>query len=1569
MPPTGDGTGWDGTFDFNHKPTQDDNDDCCGNDTMWFAGGGSCIIPSDPNKNTASQVEDACNQKNTCAWSKTTKTCVHKSCARRTNSHDCQTAFQGSDTSRNIPQCLWIGESGGAGRCIEGNCYNRCNANDCTTPIQDNRHSVHGPCMWVDNVENDILESSQCKTANLLAQQQDGGGAPQPGVCMPLECTHRGDFQPSKLKFNKDSSIINSICSGPSDNCEYFGDDPDGQRKTAFMQHAMAQQGELSCTALNTSTPSHTVHHPTCCMGVEEKDDKTCNAHKTRKQCQNDGNCQLQCRDSSEMCVWRKDRLQCVPARAPRCVWHSQATNPKDHICSAIGAHATRSPRAGSTAGPVDYQSSNWYLKSMASAKGACVEDHGTFRPTHLDGTLAKHRGIDDVNKSHMRSSNYEDDCICHFAPLGYCENFDYAECPSVCMRVGGNYCTSRAFEFCQNTCQQLHPHRQAMCPYGDQSGNTTDDWLHPQTAKPDVVSRCKSNKSYTTCTHPCTWDAEDEKCVPIPHKLSSATYTCNGRPDPGDDSPSTTCLQNHSISEYRLASCGTLKSQDACTAAGCQWGGDGTCSGEASPHMAVQQPHSCMTSAAQTAMQRNTCFEMCMRTPEEYCESVCHTTGCAGSCYRHHMGSMAQWKSIPQCNSSLHLKRNPEYHQWRAECSQAIQGDCIDIPTNTACQRNDENSCTQNAKCLWKEGACVARPVITRASAGISPENQELLKSDVFANSAPSPRILEEPDPTCSKPNHAWSQPVLYDNSFCSPVSVVDHTHTHQCSNHTSEQDCKMHKGCQWSTTESQCTTESLDKFCNASLVSCNPSLCNNPDGTAALFNHSPYCPCQNGEMCYKWPTTCKPKEQQFQSMGVADSPETATTQKCVTHKCASKYLHQCHLACHVKSEQKVQHRMQDAAAPPVSCPANMPWMYGRRDHGGLYCCSSYMGTSHDHTKTYSSLDACIHGGASGSYNVPPLDQATSDIDADPKDSYHFVAQKLQTGCCATPGLCWPHQGEDLPPNCDGSHTPGLTCSRVVLDPLKKYCSREKMQALEAALENGDTSTPLDYGKCNTSKEEMPHLEPACPAFASKDAPTPPPRYPAPCLHEQCVHHYCDPKKSPDLLQLFPMHMEGKMNSAPNLKTPKSWPDQCALRYCASAGAPGQALQVQGCTTDIECADQSGYPARCVQECGESGYGCVSLWHDNIAVCGTRSSDIQSAQRCARHTTVEACQADAGSPWECKLLVSPTSPSTGPRINVAGACTGVCDSSQTTMCVEDDPTTPGNRRVHACLDQQWVALPAYIAPIAGQPPPPPRPAAYTNTDIDMCIRNKCIHNEGMPLPGVAMFKADGTLCTEDNAPATQYLSYEACTQAIERSESGECPVECQHTPIPFVQSQNACGPPCPNKNDRNPFPANQCWDGQHCLPIIGTHRTQLACQQDHRCWDASRHMCYPNITDQRRCTVPSHKREILNVNEISCRFLDGTCWDTAKEQCYYDWHDIGCNTTPEFNERLLPTMPNGKVANHDTSVSECKDSLNCWKPCIDENGIYTDPRCSSSCMLSTQDICSIRILPSAWWG
>ena len=133
--------------------------------------------------------------------------------------------------------------------------------------------------------------------------------------------------------------------------------------------------------------------------------------------------------------------------------------------------------------------------------------------------------------------------------------------------------------------------------------------------------------------------------------------------------------------------------------------------------------------------------------------------------------------------------------------------------------------------------------------------------------------------------------------------------------------------------------------------------------------------------------------------------------------------------------------------------------------------------------------------------------------------------------------------------------------------------------------------------------------------------------------------------------------------------------------------------------------------------------------------------------------------------------------------------------------------------------------------------------------------------------------------------------------------------------------------PPCPNKNDRNPFPANQCWDGQHCLPIIGTHRTQLACQQDHRCWDASRHMCYPNITDQRRCTVPSHKREILNVNEISCRFLDGTCWDTAKEQCHYDWHDIGCNTTPEFNERLLPTMPNGKVANHDTSVSECKDS------------------------------------------
>ena len=231
-------------------------------------------------------------------------------------------------------------------------------------------------------------------------------------------------------------------------------------------------------------------------------------------------------------------------------------------------------------------------------------------------------------------------------------------------------------------------------------------------------------------------------------------------------------------------------------------------------------------------------------------------------------------------------------------------------------------------------------------------------------------------------------------------------------------------------------------------------------------------------------------------------------------------------------------------------------------------------------------------------------------------------------------------------------------------------------MQELETALEKeGGTTTPLDYQKCNTNKNDMPHLEPACPAYASKAAPTPPPQYPAACLHEQCVHYYCDPITSPDLFQLFPMHMEGKLRSAPNVSVNEGWPEQCALRYCVGIDPSnsGTVTQIQGCTQDSDCKSIDDSQSKCVQECGESGYGCSPLWHNKLIVCGPKDSNNgYVVDKCSAHTTVAACSADT----DCKPMIQRHHPQQ-PRGQPAGRAPG-CATRIILAAVEDDPNNNG---------------------------------------------------------------------------------------------------------------------------------------------------------------------------------------------------------------------------------------------------------------------------------------------------
>ena len=188
------------------KGAQDGSDpnDCCGDGTMWFAGGEGCLDPKSTTKNTMSQVRDACNAKDACTWSQNMKRCVPKACPRRATSKQCQKALRGQNPEKGLKQCAWIGEIGGHGHCIHGNCYDRCNERDCTSVVEDSRVSIHGGCVWVNDVENtDLPPNPSCAAANdlLRNQLQPGTSVNSGGVCMPLECTRRGKFQASDMKY------------------------------------------------------------------------------------------------------------------------------------------------------------------------------------------------------------------------------------------------------------------------------------------------------------------------------------------------------------------------------------------------------------------------------------------------------------------------------------------------------------------------------------------------------------------------------------------------------------------------------------------------------------------------------------------------------------------------------------------------------------------------------------------------------------------------------------------------------------------------------------------------------------------------------------------------------------------------------------------------------------------------------------------------------------------------------------------------------------------------------------------------------------------------------------------------------------------------------------------------------------------------------------------------------------------------------------------------------------------------------------------------------------------------
>ena len=77
--------------------------------------------------------------------------------------------------------------------------------------------------------------------------------------------------------------------------------------------------------------------------------------------------------------VYVFEKKLCVPRRVPACHWSPAAPNPLKQVCSAVSSLATQSP-----ADADNYQSTTWFMRSMLSSEGMCVEAPPTPPPESL---------------------------------------------------------------------------------------------------------------------------------------------------------------------------------------------------------------------------------------------------------------------------------------------------------------------------------------------------------------------------------------------------------------------------------------------------------------------------------------------------------------------------------------------------------------------------------------------------------------------------------------------------------------------------------------------------------------------------------------------------------------------------------------------------------------------------------------------------------------------------------------------------------------------------------------------------------------------------------------------------------------------------------------------------------------------------------------------------------------------------------------------------------------------------------------------------------------------------------
>ena len=615
--------------------------DCCGNGEMWFVGGEACLDPGSSHKSTLAQVEAACNAKAACTWSQNMKRCVAKACPQRATSKQCQKAVRGQDTEKGLKQCAWIGKIGGHGHCIHGNCYDRCNERDCTSVVEDSRVSVHGGCAWVEDAQDAGLPANpSCAAANALAEKQLGVESVRSrGVCMPLECTERGKFQPSDLKYTP-----------PADN------KPAAEgtlAKTIAMQQKMQERGEKSCTLTRSAEPG-AVSVPACynvCTGIESKYNNACKT-KNKNDCEYDDTCtwkETLCSEN-EMCVWKKGARACIPRRVPQCRWSPEAPNPLKQICSAVSSLSTQSPQDAD-----NYQNSTWFLRSLMSSKGMCVEDTVSSSQSlhNLDKSTPTPKKSDTIHHAYKRSVNYENNCLCSFAPLGFCEQFEgfavqgeERSCPlDECMLVGVDgeqRCTSRAFEYCQEQCGIMYPESSYMCPPGsygkqDQSAVNPTSWASPQDVSGEEAQSCAARKK-PECTYPCQWEGGSGgtgRCSVIPKYLAAETLACPAAQERG-------CFKHHSATQFQETTCAANVTYETCQEP-CTWidePGAERCTGVVPPRLVNRSPVPCYAQGVDRSKQHNLCLQTCMRDPARYCQGACNLTSCTGACHREHMGS-----------------------------------------------------------------------------------------------------------------------------------------------------------------------------------------------------------------------------------------------------------------------------------------------------------------------------------------------------------------------------------------------------------------------------------------------------------------------------------------------------------------------------------------------------------------------------------------------------------------------------------------------------------------------------------------------------------------------------------------------------------------------------------------------------------------------------------------------------------------------------------------------------------------------------------------------------------------